>query len=298
MENFQSLQTLLFLLSSIILMIFIRLKFPFYLRTRKNLPPSPRKLPIIGNLHQLGSCPHRSLHALSQKHGPLMLLHFGSVATLVASSAKAAQEILKTHDLSFCSRPNFKVLNIILYGCKNIALSPYGEHWRQLKSVAVIHLLSNTRVKSFQKVREQELGLVIAMLEKSSGSLVDISALLLSFSNRITCKVAMGRTYDGKLIHLLNQFLDMLIVFNVGSYIPWLGWVDRLSGLVGRAEKNAKEFDEFLESIIEEHVNNRRGDGYGSEEEQNFIDILLDVQKDKATGFTFDKDTIKAVILV
>lgn len=298
MENFQSLQTLLFLFSSIILMIFIHLKFPFYLRTKKNLPPSPRKLPIIGNIHQLGSCPHRSLHALSQKHGPLMLLHFGSVATLVASSAKVAQEILKTHDLSFCSRPNLNIISILIYGCKDIAFSPYGEYWRQLKSVAVLHLLSNTRVKSFQKVREQELGLVIGMLEKSSGSLVDISALLFSFSNRIACKVAMGRTYDGsKLIHLLKHFFDLLTVVNVGTFIPWLRWVDRLSGLVGRAEKNAKEFDEFLESIIEEHVNNRTGDGSGSEEEQNFIDILLDVQKEKPTGFTFHRDSIKAVIL-
>ncbi|GKE35281.1 cytochrome P450 [Tanacetum coccineum] len=280
-------------------MIFIHLKFPFYLRTNKNLPPSPRKLPIIGNLHQLGSSPHRSLHALSQKHGPLMLLHFGSVPTLVASSAKAAEEILKTHDLSFCSRPNFNIINIISYGCKDIAFSPYGEYWRQLKSVAVLHLLSNTRVKSFRKVREQALGLVICRLEKSSGSLVDISALLFSFSNRIMCEVAMGRTYDGsKLLHILDQFLGMLIVFNVGSFIPWLGWVDRLSGLVGRAEKNAKESDEFLESIIEEHVNKKRGDGSGSEEEQNFIDILLDVQKDNTMGFSLHRDSIKAIILV
>ncbi|PWA48965.1 cytochrome P450 [Artemisia annua] len=272
--------------------------FPFYSRTKKNLPPSPRKLPIIGNLHQLGSLPHRSLHALSQKHGPLMLIHFGSVATLVASSAKAAEEILKTHDLSLCSRPNLKILNIMLYGCKDIVFSPYGEYWRQIKSVAVLHLLSNTRVKSFQKVREQELGLVIGMLENSSGSLVDISALLFSYSNRISSKVAMGKTYDGsKLIHLLNQVLDMLIVFSVGSYIPWLGWVDQLSGLVGRAKKISKEFDEFLESIIEEHVNSRRGDGSGCQEEQNFIDILLDVQKDKTTGFTFHRDSIKALLL-
>ncbi|GKF95706.1 cytochrome P450, partial [Tanacetum coccineum] len=150
-----------------------------------------------------------------------------------------------------------------------------------------------------QKVREQELGLVIGMLEKSSGTLVDITALLFSFSNRITCKVAMGRTYDGpKLRHLLKRFFEMVTVFSVGSFIPWLGWVDRLSGLVGRAEKNAKEFDEFLESIIEEHVNKRRGDGYGSEEEQNFIDILLDVQKDNTMGFSFHRDSIKAIILV
>ncbi|GLJ48368.1 hypothetical protein SUGI_1021170 [Cryptomeria japonica] len=47
----------------------------------------PFPLPIIGNLHQLGALPHRSLQRLAEKHGPMMMLKFGSVPVVIASSS-------------------------------------------------------------------------------------------------------------------------------------------------------------------------------------------------------------------
>nr|XP_040257142.1 G-type lectin S-receptor-like serine/threonine-protein kinase At2g19130 [Aegilops tauschii subsp. strangulata] len=62
----------------------------------------PWQLPLIGSLHHVllprhGELPLRALRDLSRKHGPLMLLRFGAVPTLVVSSAEAAGEVLKTH---------------------------------------------------------------------------------------------------------------------------------------------------------------------------------------------------------
>lgn len=258
-------------------------------------PPSPPKLPLIGNLHQLGSCMYLSLHALSQKHGPIILLHLGSVPTLIASSSEVAREILNTHDLSFSSRPKLPIAEIVAYGGRDIAFSPYGDFTKQLKKIAVVHLLSAKRVMSFQKVREKQIGLMFNKLEESCGSFVDMGAMLISLSNNYICMATIGRTYDGlKLIGLLRNFFDLLNVVTVGACIPWLAWVDRLTGLVGRAEKCAKEFDEYLEDIIEEHKNKKTAN---KGEDETFIDILLDVQNDTTTGFTFYRDTIKAVIL-
>ncbi|KAG0469626.1 hypothetical protein HPP92_016326 [Vanilla planifolia] len=59
------------------------------------LPPGPTPLPLIGNLHQLGELPHHSLHRLSQKYGPVMLLYLGQLPTLIISGAKAASEVLR-----------------------------------------------------------------------------------------------------------------------------------------------------------------------------------------------------------
>lgn len=122
-------------ISSCLLALFIE----FLLRSMKHNPrhpPSPTKLPIIGNLHQLGSSPHRSLASLSQKHGPLMLLHFGSVPNLVVSSEELAREVLRTHDVSFSDRPTSIITDLLSYQRKDIVFSPDGEYWRQVRTLS------------------------------------------------------------------------------------------------------------------------------------------------------------------
>ncbi|KAL0015743.1 hypothetical protein SO802_002812 [Lithocarpus litseifolius] len=99
---------------------------PHPFKQQKHSPPSPPKLPIIGNLHQIGLQPHRSLRAIAQHHGPLMLLHFCSEPTLV-SSANAAQEIVKTHDLIFVNRPKSSMFEKLSYNYKDVSLAPCGN---------------------------------------------------------------------------------------------------------------------------------------------------------------------------
>ncbi|GFQ08116.1 cytochrome p450 cyp736a12, partial [Phtheirospermum japonicum] len=55
---------------------------------KKNFPPGPRSLPILGHFHLLGKNPHQDLHSLARKHGPIMGLRFGSSPTIVVSSPR------------------------------------------------------------------------------------------------------------------------------------------------------------------------------------------------------------------
>nr|XP_025676778.1 cytochrome P450 71A1 [Arachis hypogaea] len=120
--------------------------------TRRNnkfnkLPPSPPKLPIIGNLHQLGTLPHQSLKALSDKYGPILLLQLGQTKALVVSSADIVEEIVKTHDVAFSNRANTKAAKVLFYQCKEIAFAPYGEEWRNKRKLCVLELLNTNRVR-------------------------------------------------------------------------------------------------------------------------------------------------------
>nr|GEY27206.1 cytochrome P450 71A4-like [Tanacetum cinerariifolium] len=301
MMIFPSLETFVVSLFSFIILITLygfRQYISLHSNTKKTLPPSPPKLPIIGNLHQLGSSPHRSLRAISQKYGPLMLIHLGNVPTLVASSAEAAQEIMKTHDISFSNRPILTMATILFYDYKDIIFSPYGEYWRQLKSIVVVHLLSNTRVKSFSRVREKEISHMISVIGESCGSVVDLSALFDSLTNNVICRVALGRTYPGlNFKHLLTDLVNIVGSLCVGDYFPWLSFLDRLSGLKGRAQRLAKKLDDFFQSVVEEHQNKRIRENFESDQSPDLVDILLDVQKHNSTGFVIDTKTLKAVIL-
>ncbi|MCD7464792.1 hypothetical protein HAX54_053422 [Datura stramonium] len=272
---------------------------------QKKLPPSPKKLPIIGNLHQLGSHPHRSLHKLSQKYGPVMLLHFGSKPVLVVSSVDAAREIMKTHDIVCSSRPKSRMADRLLYGSKDVAFSPYGEYWRQIRSVVVFHLLSNKRVRSYHDIREEETSNMIEKIRHgcdSSSSLIDLRDHFCSLTGNIISRVALGRKYDeGKSTInakvTIGELGELLGTFNIGDYIPWLEWINKIIGLDTKSEKVAKKLDTFLESVIEEHINRNKKGKYNTSEAKDFVDILREIQNGKETSFSLQRDSLKALIL-
>ncbi|MED6116859.1 hypothetical protein PIB30_104222 [Stylosanthes scabra] len=137
---------------------------------------------LEGHLHKLGLYPHRTLHSLAKTYGPLMLLHFGKVPVLVVSSAEGARDIMKTHDRVFASRPQSKLYDILLYSPKDISTAPYGEYWRQVRSISILHLLSAKKVQSFRAVRWEETAIMIEKIRHSSSPLsssqVNMSELL------------------------------------------------------------------------------------------------------------------------
>ncbi|KAG5243667.1 cytochrome P450 [Salix suchowensis] len=175
------------------------------------LPPGPRGLPLIGNLHQLDSCNlQKHLWQLSQKYGPLFTLRLGSRRTLVACSAKMAKEILKTHDLEFCSRPVLTGQQKLSYNGLDLVFSRYDAYWREMRKICVIHLFSSIRVQSFSPIREEE---VSHMIEKISISALDselfnLTEAMMCLTSTIICRIAFGKKFDAFYQQIIDEHLD------------------------------------------------------------------------------------------
>ena len=247
--------------------------------------------------------------ALAQRYGSVMLLHFARVPVVVISAADAAREVLKINDVIFANRPKSKIAARLVYDYKDVTMARYGQYWRQIRSICVLHFLSTRRVQSFRGVREEETAHLMDKISSSSSSSpstpIDLSHMILSLINDLISRVALGRKYCGdetgrKYKELLKEFGELVGYFNIGDYIPWLSWVNFINGVNARVEKVAKDLDGFLDEVVKEHVDRRRSRKRGGEEEEvkDFVDVLLDIQENNVTGDALTGTCIKALTLV
>ncbi|KAK9090283.1 hypothetical protein Sjap_023460 [Stephania japonica] len=269
-------------------------------RTKLDLPPGPPKLPILGNLHQLGNQPHISLHQLSNKFGPIFHLRLGEIPTVVISSAKVAKEAFKNHDISLSGRPQLYPAKYIFYNCTDIAFAPYGPYWRHVRKICILELLNTKRVQSFSLVREEEVAKLVGHIAEGHPGTINLTKKLGHFANDVVRRAAFGRCFseegedDGEEFHeMLAESQVLLGGFSVGDYFPSMEWIHTLTGMKGKLVRLSRRFDRFFDRMIEEHMNNTRV----GLDHKDLIDVLLDIQQNGSLDMPLTMDNIKAIIM-
>ncbi|XP_020582159.1 cytochrome P450 71A1-like [Phalaenopsis equestris] len=286
------------------------------LNLRRRVPPGPRPLPFIGNLHQLvGHLPHVIFRRISEKYGPLVYFKLGQAPTIIVSSPDAAAEILKRQDIVFCSRPPFETTHRFSYGGLDIAFSPHDDHWRCIRRFANTEVFSASRVESFKAIREEEVGALIKTISKASasGNAFNLSTMMLCLLNNMIYRLVFGKRISvvaedcGRSQHheMIMEIVALTSELCVGDFFPSLAWLDRLSGRRGGMEKKFRAMDRVFEQEIEERMKLRGQKKENSIVGENiiaddcFLDILLKSQEkvNDAVGFMLTRDTIKAILM-
>ncbi|KAK1271777.1 Cytochrome P450 71A9 [Acorus gramineus] len=299
MENFSN--------STAHLLLMLLLSVPFFLLRRSltkkpNLPPSPFKLPIIGNLHLLGPFAHKSFYELSKKYGPIMHLQLGQVPTLVVSSPEFAREVLKTQDKIFASRPSLKATKILFYGSRDIGFSPYGEYWRQVRKISTLHLFNSKRVQSYRGVREETVAHMIEnirLVSTSSSGLVNLSEFIKSYVVDVIARVTFGKAFLGegvsdKIHRLVEENGKLLLGLHLEDLFPSYKWLEFFTGLNVRATKTFHGWDDLFDELIEAHICTGGGADEGN---SDFVDVLLTLQKeDSRDGAVLTRKDIKGIL--
>ncbi|KAJ6672323.1 FLAVONOID 3'-MONOOXYGENASE-RELATED [Salix viminalis] len=273
-------------------------------RKKLNLPPGPAKLPIIGNLHQLGNMPHISLRVLAKKYGPIIFLQLGEIPTVVISSVELAKEVLKTHDLVLCSRPQlFSAQTLVPWSAPILLLllmAPLSEEYKESLHTRSCSVPSVSTRNGF--VREEEVARLIRSDCESYPGTTNLSKMIGLYGNDVLCRVALGRDFSGGGEYDRHGFQKML-----DDYQALLGGFRslRLFSFDGVcAQSNLNEIEtpvhlrdgliSFFDEVIIEHRNSKGK----QEEKKDLVDILLDIRRMDLPKFLSPWITLKPLILV
>nr|QBG49708.1 cytochrome P450 [Pueraria candollei var. mirifica] len=289
-----------FLLSTLLL---LSLNFLFKTRRFRNLPPGPPSFPIFGNLHQLKQPLHRTFHAISQNYGPIFSLWFGSRFVVVVSSPDAVQECFTKNDIVLANRPQFLAGKYIGYNNTTVAVSPYGDHWRNLRRIMALEVLSTHRINSFLEIRRDEIVRLVQKLAQDSrngSTKVELKSRFSEMTFNTIMRMVSGKRYYGEdcdvsdveearqFREIIKELVTLGGANNPGDFLALLRWFD-FDGLEKRLKRISKRTDAFLQGLIDEHRN-------GKHRANTMIDHLLAQQQSQPEYYT--DQIIKGLALV
>lgn len=300
------------------LLILPFLYFLFFRKKFQNLPPTPPlSLPILGHLYLLTKKPlHRGLSQISNKYGPLLFLNFGSRPLLLVSSPSAAQECFtKQNDRILANRPRFLAGKYLGYNYTTLVWAPYGDHWRNLRRISTVEILSGARIQMFTDVRAQEVHSLIHRLLNLKGkenglfcydyNRVDMKLAFFEMTLNILMRMIAGKRYYGvdsniekleeakRFKQIITESFQVSGATNMVDFLPFLKWTG-LNKMERKLKILHEKRDKFMQELIEEHKTIRIGSN--CHKDSIMIDVLLSLQESEPQYYT--DEIIRGITLV
>lgn len=273
----------------------------------RRLPPGPKGWPIIGNIFDIGTLPHRSLFALKQKYGPVVWLNICSRKTMALLTADVVAEYLKIHDVSV-DRITIDALRSHDFHKTPIFLAPEGGYWRAMKRVCTVELFSNKRINETREIRQKCVKDMLLWIERemeqNGGGEVEVAnfvfpALFNVLGNSLLSRdlVDAHSALASEFCTALTEFIECLATPNVSDLFPWLSWLD-LQGVRRKTDVHLGKLLDIASGFVKERIKERK-EGTEMRRNTDYLDVLLDFRGSKHDEpATLSEQEIAGLILV
>ncbi|KAK4403241.1 cytochrome [Sesamum angolense] len=272
---------------------FIFSLFPAWINSKKQLPPGPLSLPLIGNLiwfRKPISDLEFILRRLKPRYGPLITLRIAHRSFIFIGSHSLAHHALVHNGAIFSDRPapppTSKILN---RSQKAISSSPYGPTWRLLRRNLTYEILHPSRVRAYSSARRWVLSLLIHRL-RDTAQLESSVRLIDHFQYAMFCLLVLmcfGDKLQENQIKEIETVQRRLLLgfrrFNVLNFWPRLGKIlfrKRWKELLQLRQDQDKVFIPLVRSRLQaKRTRNINKDKVEREDEAvAYVDTLVDLQ--------------------
>lgn len=255
---------------------------------------------------------HQTLGSMADKYGPAFNIRIGSHLAFVISTRELAKECFTINDKAVASRPTTAATKHMCYNHAVFGFAPYSSHWREMRKIVMLELLSNRRIEMVKHVQASELDLGIRKLyslwteNNSLPVVVELKQWFEDMTLNVIVRALAGKRYTGstdddetrRCQKAISQFFHLMGIFVVSDALPFLRWLD-LEGHEKAMKQTAKDLDAVLAGWLTEHRQKIVSGEIKTKGEQDFIDVMLSLEeKGELSGFQYDSDTsIKSTCL-
>lgn len=191
----------------------------------------------------------------------------------------------------FANRPRSLAGKYFGYNHTTAVSAPYGDHWRNLRRISALEILSANRLNMFTSIRRDEVKHLLRKLSRNSSqdfAKVELKSLFSELTFNIIMRMVAGKRYYGygeavkgekearQFREIMKEIVAIAGESNPGQFLPMLRWID-YGGLEKRMMGLSKRMDEFMQGLIDE----KRG-----KEGNTMIDHLLSLQRSQPEYYT------------
>ncbi|XP_066452158.1 cytochrome P450 2K6-like [Eleutherodactylus coqui] len=286
------------LVLSVILCLFVALIFYGRKRSGKyNLPPGPRPLPIIGNLHILDlKKPYQTLHQLSKKYGPVYTIKLGEENAIVLCGYEVLKDALVNHANEFSGRAKLPLFDEVAKGYG--VIFAHNDNWKVMRrfTLATLRDFGMGKETIENKITEECDFLVNKFRSYKDEPFDNLKIINAAVANIIVSILLSHRfAYEDptleKLLKILHENVKlyghpMAVLYNTfPSVMCWCSTIEK------KLTKNTKVLHEF----IRETFTNQRKE-LDVNDQRNLVDAFLVKQQEEKPQIYFSNKNLLTLI--